>query len=347
MIRILIAEDSNVVGLLLKTIFEQESDMEVVGQAMNGLDAVRMALELKPDIVTMDIRMPVMDGFEATREIMTHIPLPIVVISTSINDAELQTSFRAIEEGALAVIEKPVGFSHPDFEANRRELVRVVRAMSGIKVVTRARAEPAPADAWQPPELVLGDYPEVIAIGSSTGGPQALLSVLKGLSRNFPVPIVITQHMSKGFVGGLVTWLQAHIALKICLAENFMKLTPGTVYLAPDDCHMQVERRMGGLVIRLDDGPPVHGARPSVTQLFRSVAKVTHGQGIGVLMTGMGEDGADGLLAMKRAGCHTVVQDNASAVVYGMPGAALALDAVVEVVRLGRLPVYLTGMVQK
>ncbi|RZU47732.1 two-component system chemotaxis response regulator CheB [Fluviicoccus keumensis] len=344
MIRILIAEDSRVVSVLLKTIFEQEPDMQVVGQAMNGEEAVRMARELKPDIVTMDIRMPVMDGFEATHHIMRETPLPIVVISISINDEEMNTTFRALEEGALAVIEKPVGISHPDFEDNRRDLVNTVRAMSEIRVVRRRPDTDGHSPSFR--SGLAGRRPEVIAIGCSTGGPQALLAVLKGLRADFPVPIVVTQHMTKGFVGGLIAWLQKHTPLTLRLAGDRQLLEAGAVYFAPDEHHLLVERGADGwLYTRLDQGAPTNALRPSVTRLFHSVAHAAHGAAVGVLLTGMGEDGAEGLLAMRKAGCHTIVQDNASSVVYGMPGAALAIEAVDEVVGLGKMAAYLTDAV--
>lgn len=344
MIRILIAEDSRVVGVLLKTIFEQEPDMAVVGVAMNGQEAVDMARDLRPDIVTMDIGMPVMDGFEATRRIMAEEPLPIVVISLRANDEEMNTAFRAMESGALAVLEKPVGISHPEFETNRRELVHAVRTMSAIRVIRRRTAMPYPGIHTGPGAARANRPPEVVAIGASTGGPQALLTLLKGLPAHFPLPILITQHMTRGFVSGLIAWLQASTALRLCLAEHRQFLMPGTVYFAPDNHHLLLDRSPAGYCIKLDDGVPVHGLRPSVSRLFHSVAHASRGAAVGVLLTGMGEDGADGMLAMRRAGCHTLVQDNASAVVYGMPGAALAIDAVDEVVSLGKLPGYLSGL---
>ena len=227
MIRILIADDSGVISTLLKAIFESELDMRVVGIASDGREAARLANELKPDVVTMDIRMPVMDGFEATRLIMSTSPIPIVVISSSVNDEELRITFRAIEEGAVAVLEKPMGLSQPGFEAMRQELVDTVRAMSSVKVIRRRvhaaspRAETVVADL-QPP----GGEHEIVAIGCSTGGPQALQTLLSALPLALPLPIVIAQHMSPGFIGGLVAWLQGHSLLSIRLAEHQQPLDP-------------------------------------------------------------------------------------------------------------------------
>ncbi len=350
MIRILIVEDSSVVTLLLKTIFENEPDMHVIGQAKDGREAVQLTQELKPDLVTMDIRMPVMDGFEATRIIMSTNAVPIVVISSSVNDEELKITFRAIEEGALAVVEKPQGFNHPDFDAMRRELIDTIRSMAEVKVVRRIRHickdesnifEPV---IQQPTKT---HAHEIIAIGCSTGGPQALLTLLSKLPLDFPIPIVITQHMSKGFIGGLATWLKGNTLLAVVVAEDNQSLIPSTIYFAPDNAHLKVGRNHNGLVTKLTTDAEVDGFRPSATQLLKSVAETCRDGGIGILLTGMGSDGAEGLLAMHNAGSHTIVQDEDSAIVYGMPGSAIALNAVDQVVKLEQMSSYLLGLVRK
>jgi len=348
MIRILIAEDSDVVALLLTAMFEGEADLQVIGRAANGQEAVRMAYSLKPDLITMDIRMPVMDGFEATRQIMSTEPVPIIVISSNVDNEELRISFRAIEAGALSIIEKPVGLGHPDFEAIRGQMIETVRIMSEVKVIrhrypARKPVLDAPETLVAPARKSVQGY-DLVAIGCSTGGPQALYDLLGSLPAGFPVPIVIAQHMSRGFVGGLALWLQTRTPLRVRLAEDNLPLEAGTVYIAPDDFHLLVERSGGLLIARLDDAPVLNGFRPSVTQLFASVALGCGAGAIGMLLTGMGSDGADGLLAMRRAGAHTLAQDEESAVVYGMPGAAIAVDAVDKVVQLGKMPAYLMSM---
>lgn len=350
MIRILIAEDSQVVALLLKALFEHEPDMQVVGHARNGREAVQMTHELKPDLVTMDIRMPVMDGFEATRQIMASDPTPIVVVSASVDNEELSITFKAIEEGALSVIEKPRGISHPDFDTIRRELIETVRAMAEVKVIRRRFfAHPAEvniqAQAIEIPIQPSARSYELLAIGCSTGGPQVLHRIFSSLAADFPVPIVVTQHISKGFIGGLIDWLAASTPLKLKVAQAGEKLQPGTIYFAPDDCHLKVLRRGSELVVSLGSEPEVNGFRPSASPMFKSVASVCGKQAVGVLLTGMGVDGAEGLLAMRKAGGHTFVQDEESSVVYGMPGAALALDAADQVVEIDRMSSYLTNIV--
>ncbi|WP_124949645.1 chemotaxis-specific protein-glutamate methyltransferase CheB [Sulfuriferula thiophila] len=348
MIRILIVEDSQVIALLLKAIFEAESDMQVVGHAKNGREGVQLAHELKPDLITMDIRMPEMDGFEATRMIMANDPAPVVVISSGVDDEELQTTFRAIEEGALSVIEKPPGFAHPDFEVVRRELVETVRAMAEVKVIrrrslSRTTGTGSYALTMQQPAK---DY-ELVAIGCSTGGPQVLQKMLSLLPADFPVPVVVTQHISKGFIGGLVSWLAGNTTLKIKQAEQGEQLQAATVYFAPDDQHLQVIRRGSKLVVKLSADAPENGFRPSASVMLKSVATACASRAVGVLLTGMGVDGADGLLALRQAGGHTLVQDQESAVVYGMPGAAIALDAVDQVVAMDGMATYLCRVVGK
>ena len=348
MLRILIVEDSSVVAMLLKAIFQREPDFEVVGHAKNGLEGVKMALELKPDVITMDIRMPAMDGFEATRRILADNPVPIIVISASVDNEELRITFRAIEEGALAIVEKPRGFTHPDFELIRRDMVDTVRAMAEVKLFRRKKFESTRAIENPVMELPqTGNNYELLAIGCSTGGPHVLLQILSRLPNNFPIPIVITQHISKGFVGGLVAWLQGNTLLKVKLAEHGETLLAGTIYFAPDDQHLLVTRSLSGLALSLNKEALENSFRPSADTMFRSIARNCGHQAIGLLLSGMGEDGARGMLALRNAGGHTVVQDEASAVVYGMPGAAIALGAIDRVVELEKLPAYLASLVKK
>jgi two-component system chemotaxis response regulator CheB len=344
MIRILITEDSAVVAMLLKTIFEQEDDLEVVGHARDGREAVAMTAALHPDLITMDIRMPVMDGFEATREIMSERPTPIVVISSSVDDEELRITFRAIEEGALAVIEKPQGFGHPDFESIRRNLVNTVRAMAEVKLVRRRRHPPPETPRARPaaPPREKGEC-ELVAIGASTGGPQALRHLLAALPREFAAPVVVVQHIGSGFLSGLVGWLNGFSGPRVRLAEHGTALRGGEIYFAPDGRHLKVERVNRRLIATLHGGPTIHGVRPSVEPLFESVAHACGMRAVGVLLSGMGEDGAKGLLALRRAGARTLAQSAESCVVFGMPGAAVALGAVQETLGLEAIAARLRG----
>lgn len=354
MIRILIVDDSTVVTMMLKAIFDEQPDMEVIGFAHNGREAVDMVADLKPDLVTMDIHMPVMDGLEATREIMSEHPVPIIVVSSAVAGDDAQTSFKVIEEGALWVIEKPPGISHPNFDLVRRELVDTTRTMAGMKLVRRkfdSNAEPSLSSstvAEGAQNFSTKDttkHYDVIAIGCSTGGPQALSKIISRLPNDFSVPIVVVQHISNGFTVGMVDWLQMHTGLTLKKAEHGEVLQVGTIYFAPDDEHLIITSEEGDLTVFLDHGVPVNRFRPSATPLLESVARACPRTAMGILLTGMGNDGAEGLLAMRKVGCHTIVQDKESSVVFGMPNAALELEAVDEIVELDAMADYLISAV--
>lgn len=229
-----------------------------------------------------------------------------------------------------------------------KEMIDTIRAMAEVKVVQRYHSIPLEGAAiFEAAIQQRTKAHEIVAIGCSTGGPQTLQTILSRLPQGFPIPIVITQHISKGFIGGLVSWLRGNTLLEVMLAEDMQKLQPGTVYLAPDNHHLCIERGSDGLIARLKSDSPVNGFMPSVTVLFKSVAATCRNKSVGVLLTGMGADGADGLLDLRQAGAHTIVQDEASAVVYGMPGSAIALNAVDQVVPLQNMASYLLSLARK
>ena len=343
MIRILIAEDSKVTAMLLQAVFDAAPDMQVIGVAGDGLKAVKMAQNMKPDIVAMDIHMPVLDGLEATRRIMNSNPMPIILISVSLESKDLKITFKAVEAGALAVMEKPEGFEDSNFKGDCRDLVNMIRVMSSVTVQRRkdhrnaatrqVDAIPEPVQTKRPTDA----HCDLVAIGSSLGGPQALQSILAGLPADFPVPVVITQHISTGFLQGLVDWLNIDSPVHIKQAQANELLLAGHVYLAPDGVHLKVRSTADELRVWLGDEEPEHGFRPSASVMLKSVATVCPGKAVGIILSGIGRDGASGLLNMRQAGCTTLVQDKASAVIYGMPGAALELDAVAHVVRVEKM----------
>ncbi len=333
MIRILVVDDSTVVADLLKMIFEQQPDMQVIGHARNGREAISMTADLRPDVVTMDIRMPELDGFGATREIMHATPTPIVVISSSVNDAELQTTFRAIEEGALWVIEKPPAIDAPGFESIRRELIDTVRAMSGVRVIRKYSAARRHAAAG----MKRDERFELVVVGASTGGPQALAELLRQIPADFPLPIAIVQHISMGFVSGLVMWLQSLTGLTVKLAEANENLQAGVVYVAPDNQHLEVARANNSLHARLRAGSGNETFCPGVNPLFESAAEICGGTAVGILMSGMGSDGSIGMRKIRRAGGYALVQDPTDCIVGSMPEAALRIEAVDEVLGSGAL----------
>jgi two-component system chemotaxis response regulator CheB len=298
-----------------------------VGTASDGEQAVQRAQALQPDLITMDIRMPRVDGLEATRRIMQLCPTPIIMVSASLDSSDLPHTFSAIQAGALDVIEKPSGTDPRDFEGIRQRLVTAVRLMAGIKVIRRRPAKgtaPTPSTAPLAAAAPRSRF-RLVAIGSSTGGPMALHTLLHGLPRDFPVPVVVVQHMSPGFLAGLVSWLQVGCALPLQVAQDGQAAHPGQVYFAPDEQHLVFAGRG---VLRLIDAPPVSHVRPSATVLFESIARLYGHEALGVLLTGMGDDGALGLQAIHERGGLTLAQDEATSVVYGMPRVAAELGAV-------------------
>jgi two-component system chemotaxis response regulator CheB len=338
-IRVLIVEDSPVVRELLTHILGSDPEIEVVGTAENGAVGVEMASRLAPDIITMDIYMPVMDGYEATRRIMRDHPLPVVVVSESFDKKEVEGSFRAIEAGALTILRKPVGIGHPDHERMARELIRTVKLMSEAKVVRRWRSAGDGADSRvsSPPEPILsGGSPgiEVVVIGASTGGPVVIQTLLSGIPGNFPVPILFVQHMADGFIRGFVDWLNRTSNLPVRIAEENEHILPGKVYVAPSGSQMIL--RPGGRISYTKDAGE-YGLCPSVSHLFRSAAKVYGANALAVLLTGMGRDGVAEMKMLKDLGAVTIAQDKESSVVFGMPGEAVRIGAVTHILSPDRI----------
>lgn len=330
-IRILVVDDSLAYCQLLTSILGSAPDMQVIATANNGLEGVDLASRLKPDIITMDIHMPRMDGFEATRQIMSTQPCPIVMVSASFDKSQRNLTFEALRAGALSIINKPTLFAPPDMT---EALISQVRLMSEVKVVRRwnqtGEAKPAtrPLSTSPIPKPVVKQRPRVVAIASSTGGPGLLAKIVAELPANFPVPIIIVQHITPGFGVGLAEWLNQQTPLRVQIATAGSKLQIGEVLIAPDDYHI-VLNHLG--TIALNQDPPLHGVRPAADYLFESVAQYYGSRAVGVVLTGMGRDGAAGLLAMRQAGAHTVAQDKATSVVFGMPAVAIELGAAEQV----------------
>ena len=342
-INVLIVEDSVVVRELLMRILESDPAIHVVGSARDGAEAVAALPELKPDVVTMDIHMPRMDGIEATHRIMETHPVPIIIVSASCDPEDVTQSFRALEAGAVALLDKPRGHGAPEHEAAARKLIETVKAMAEVRVLKRWPRERMAARSKPRPRIAPAEI-EVVAIGASTGGPPALLTILAALPKPFPVPIVIVQHIAAGFVQGLADWLAQAAGLPIHLASEGAQALPGHAYLAPDGCHMRFARR--GHISCADDKPD-NGLRPAVSCLFRSVAEVYGKRSAGVLLTGMGRDGAVELRLMRERGAVTIAQDEASSVVNGMPGAAVELDAAAHVCPPAEIAVLLRELTTK
>jgi two-component system chemotaxis response regulator CheB len=348
MIEVLVVEDSAVVREFLVHLLSSSPQLHVVGTAGSGEEALQAVERWRPDVITMDINMPGMNGFEATRRIMETYPTPIIIVSGSWDPEEVATSFRAVEAGALAVMPRPFGVGHSEHQATATSLIQTVRLMAEVKVVRRwgrpVRPAAAPVRVASIPTIAEQVQAEVqaVAIGASTGGPLVLRTILSGLPTTFLAPVFIVQHMAAGFMPGFVEWLGQSSALPISIAVHGQEALPGSVYVAPDGYHMQVQR--GGRIL-LTDEPPEHGLRPSVSCLFRSVAQAYGANAVGVLLTGMGKDGAAELKTMRQGGAVTIAQDKESSVVHGMPGEALNLDAVSYVLSPEQIAAALASLV--
>jgi two-component system, chemotaxis family, protein-glutamate methylesterase/glutaminase len=338
-IKVLVADDSQVTRLLLVHLLNADPHIQVLGTVNDGqaaLDFLKTATE-RPDVVLMDIHMPHMDGFEATRHIMETSPLPIVICTATSDPHELAVAFRSMEAGALACVEKPVASTDADFERRAANLLQTVRLMSEVKVVRRwprPRGFTGPALAEERVVPGKAAAPSVIGIGASTGGPPVLQTILSGLPKDFPVPLLIVQHIAPGFLPGMVEWLNQTTGLRIHIAAHGATPLPGHAYIAPDDFHMGLAP---GGSIALAREAHENGLRPAVSYLFRSLAQVCGAHGTGVLLTGMGKDGAAELKLMRDRGAFTIAQDRESSVVHGMPREAIELGAASVVLAADRI----------
>jgi len=332
MVRVLVAEDSQVVRDHLLVLLGEDPKIKVIGIARNGVEAVALTRKLRPDVVLMDVSMPRMNGYQATREIMTSTPIPIVMISSGFDTGGIATTFDALSAGAVAVVEKPAGGDTPALDEAARQLRETVRLMAEIKVVRRwtqhlATAPKPPANRGPRSAASLAHRSagiEIAALGASTGGPAALAEILGQTGAEARIPILVVQHIARGFTPGFATWLNDQTALRVKLAEAGEPVQPGVVYLGPDDLQMGVSR--GGR-IHLAEDPAEDGFRPSISYLFRSLAANYGASALGALLTGMGQDGVAGLLQLHNRGALTLVQDAESSVIFGMAQRAVRLGA--------------------
>lgn len=341
MIRVLVAEDSAVTREYLLHLLGQDPTLQVVAMAQNGLEAVEHTERLRPDVVLMDIHMPCMNGYEATRQIMERIPTPIVMVSSALSHDEVAMTFEALKAGALAVLDKPAGPSHPDSAKAVLQLQETIRLMAGIKVIHRWPRRNSVARLPMPPFRVTSAT-RLVAIGASTGGPTALAEILGDLPRNLPVPILVVQHITVGFTLGLAEWLGRSTALRVKLAEAGETAQAGTVYVAPHGSHMGITR---GMRIHLTKGAAEDAFCPSVSYLFQSVAESIGRSAAGVLLSGMGQDGVTGLLELRKTGGVTIAQDEETSVIFGMPGEAVRMGAAQYVFSPRQISELLRGLV--
>ena len=346
-VTVMIVEDSRTVSEFLEHIINRDPRLAVVANVRSAEEALETLKAVNPDIISMDIRLPGMNGFEATQRIMNEHPTPIVVVSSDVQDEELNISMNALRAGALAVVQKPVGLKHDDYEKLAKELCTKLTIMSEVRVIRQryrtfaSPQEAQPAPARPRPRPGLAGIPRVLGLVASTGGPNAIVQLLSGLDPDFPAPILLVQHITPGFVRGFVSWLGDVLpGLKVMEALHCMPLEPGTVYVAPANRHLIYAEPFQ---VQLLDTPAVNAQKPSGTVLFKSLASLGSGAA-GVLLTGMGEDGALGMRDMFHAGAQTIAEHESTAVVYGMPAAAVKLGAASAVLPVGEISSRLNAL---
>ncbi|MGC4061552.1 MAG: chemotaxis-specific protein-glutamate methyltransferase CheB [Aquabacterium sp.] len=343
-LRVLVVEDSVTVRKRLCEVLAADDDLEVVGEATDGHEAIAMCIALKPDVITMDMMLPTVTGLAATEYIMAHCPTPILVVSSSSNRGEMFRMFDALTAGAVDALEKPDGEDDEDWPMR---LVSSVKLVARIRVITHLRGKigGAPVAKARHKPLAASNARvncQLIAIGASTGGPGALVHILNAMVAALPVPVLVVQHIGEDFGTAFVEWLNLQVPQKISYGQEGQALChlAGHVLLAPPGRHMLVQHGR----LQLSSGPMRHSCRPSIDILFESIARECAASTVACLLTGMGRDGAAGLLDIRQAGGHTIAQDEASSTIYGMPREAVRLDAAAQVLPLQDIGPALTSM---
>lgn len=342
-IRVLIVDDSSLFSEAVTRVLSEDSGLQVVGVATDGRMAVDLALRLRPNVITMDIQMPVMDGLTAIERIMASAPTPILVLTADPRGVSGDLSFEALRRGALDLVHKPVLVGNSVEGKLLRERVRFLASIPVVRHVAgnfggareRERTDVGDSEAAQP---------RMVGIVASTGGPAALARIFEELPADFPAPIAVVQHMAPGFVGGLVSWLQRSCPLQVVVAEQGLILKAGMIAFAPDQAHLKIGF---GARCNLVDTPAVGGHRPSGNVLLQSIATTWRRRAVGVVLTGMGDDGVDGLTELRNGGGWTGAQDEATSVVYGMPKAARQAGAAQEILPVDRVAHALNRVVRR
>ncbi|HHT9138817.1 MAG TPA: chemotaxis-specific protein-glutamate methyltransferase CheB [Candidatus Wunengus sp. YC60] len=342
-IRLLIVDDSGITREILKKIVEEDRAIQVIGMAENGKRAIELVQTLKPDVVIMDINMPVMNGFEATEQIMAYCPTPILILSSVIDKEGIYTTFNALAAGAVDVMEKPSRLPNDSWDRIGSVLVKKLKLISRAKVVTHIKGRVKEFyRPVKPVSLIKPNTYEIIGIGASTGGPSVVMQILKHIPSDYDPGILVVQHMAEGFIDGFMKWLGNACKVKVKLAQEGEKIEKGQVLIAPDGFHTIVRGRKS---VGLISGNPVNGVKPSVDILFDSIAEVYGESAIGVLLTGMGADGAEGLKHIKDKGGITIVQSEDSCAVFGMPKVAIEKGAASRVLSVEDIIRTLKGIV--
>jgi two-component system chemotaxis response regulator CheB len=345
-LRVLVVEDSTTVRRHLCDIIASDPDLEVVGEAADGKQAIHLCESLRPDVMTMDMMLPLMTGLSATEYIMAHCPTPILVVSASTNRGEVFKTYEALAAGAVEVFDKPTG-EEPEGDWERRFLA-TIKIVARVRPVTHVRgrlgpiAQVRPAVPFEPAPAAHHPRIRVVAIGASTGGPGAILEILRALPRGFSLPVLLVLHINEPFAASFAEWLDGQTGFRVTYAADGQPLDSvgGSITMARPDRHLIVQ---GGR-LRVTDGPERHSCRPAVDVLFDSLADDCGAETAACLLTGMGRDGASGLLAIRRAGGLTIAQDEATSIVYGMPREAVLLGAAERVLPLGDIGPVIAGL---
>ncbi|MCP4221670.1 MAG: chemotaxis-specific protein-glutamate methyltransferase CheB [bacterium] len=351
-IKILVVDDSPVAREILWEILGDDPELEIIGSVGDGAQALAFMEnnEIKPDVIAMDVMMPGMNGFEATRKIMESRPTPIVMITASYDSDDVNKTFQALEAGAVTILRKPGSVAAEVFEKEGEAIRDLLKVMAGVSVIRRwpekkrnPARQPAATVSSDPIFGESRDNIRLIAIGTSTGGPMAIKGFISRLPRPFPVPIVIVQHIDGEFLGGMMRWLENATGFPFEQPRDGQLLEPDTVYIASDDVHIGID---ADDTVRLSHAPPEEGLRPSVNHLFRSVAYSYGNKAVGILLTGMGRDGGLGMKEMFDFGAVTIAQDEQSSVVFGMPAEAIKLGAAQHVLPLDDIPNFILKLLK-
>lgn len=322
-IRVLLVEDSPTQRILEKKLLENDPEIEIIGEAIDGEEAVEKALALKPDVILLDLQLPKLDGLEVIKKIMSREPIPILVLSSVVNKSEKFSSMEALRRGAVNVMEKPSIEKGQSWMQIANEILKNVKEVSKVHVVPHIEVPTImpPKPMVETPEHEF----EAVAIGASTGGPKLVHQILSALPADYPMPVFIVQHISPGFDESFAEWLNKTVKINVKVAKSGEDVRSATAYVAPVGFHMKVTSNR---TIYLDNGPSVNNQKPSADVLFESVAEVYRDRAIGVILSGMGRDGAAGLKKMKEAGAKVFALRAEECVVFGMPGAAVEIGAV-------------------
>jgi two-component system, chemotaxis family, protein-glutamate methylesterase/glutaminase len=345
-IRVLLVEDSRIALVILKRILDSSPHIEVVGEAHSGLEALTLIPKVEPDVICTDLHMPEMDGLEFTFQVMALYPRPILVISASVQEEDAKRVFQLLEAGAVDIFPKPTAGLAANDELFKQELINKIKILSGVKVFRKKRKSPSQVNNLEADNFSDFAYksypkPKIVVIGASTGGPQALQEIFTQLPANFPVPVICVQHICFGFLQGLIDWLATSSRLTIQIAQLGDMPKPGKIYFPAEQLHLELDA--WGRFIYFDS-PPVAGHCPSVTVSFESVAKFYGNATVGILLSGMGRDGADGMQAIAQAGGFTIAQNEATSVVFGMPKEAINLGAAKQILAIEAIAPRLLAM---